>query len=108
VSSLYLESESQCEPVTNPRSVKHPVRKAWPLLARRTTIFEIDRLNDLFFSTGHEATSIAPTPQVAKTVGAKIRALTGELRRPPRFAGLVQRHLPALSMRLDRQGFRMW
>jgi hypothetical protein len=30
------------------KSVKRPARKARPLLVRRTTLFEIDRSNDLF------------------------------------------------------------
>src|SRR6267378_6617223 len=51
------------------KSVKHPARKARPLLARRTTLFEIDRSNDLF-SDRDAKLLLRPHAHVAKALGA--------------------------------------
>src|ERR1035438_6500730 len=61
-SSPCLSSESHCEPVT----ISGSLSKARPgkpglYLARRTTHFEIDRLNELF-SDQREATSLPRRP----------------------------------------------
>jgi hypothetical protein len=51
------------------KSVKRPVRKARPLLARRTTLFEIDRSNDLF-SDQDAKLVLRSDAHVAKALGA--------------------------------------
>src|SRR6266436_434699 len=54
-----------------PKSVKRPARKARPLLARRTTPFEIDSSNDLF--SGRDAKLLLPPDaHVAKALGASL------------------------------------
>src|SRR6266568_2481451 len=53
------------------KSVKRRTRKARSLQVRRTTLFEIDKSNDLFFRAGREATS-HPDAHVAKALLASL------------------------------------
>jgi hypothetical protein len=60
------------------KSVKRPARKARPLLARRTTIFEIDRSNDLF-SDRNAKLLLRPEARVAKALGASLEPKSSSL-----------------------------